>query len=614
MILELNTNVPILVPSNNNFRMVKRFLLILSMFLATSYSFGQKIKYKDLIELLKARRYEEAEPFLKRYLKETDDNPNAFLYMGIIYHEKSLKADVLKHTALQQSFSDSALLFLDKASKTITEKEVRKDYYEAYTRRDMRTGEFGVKLSDVQLDIDTRQKSIRDRKEKVKNLRAHFDAAQQVYGRAQATYKAITGKFTSATDFYLQHTETTLQGLSLVQQQYDSLQREFSVYREVLQSLGKTTYNQSLDEVDVDNIAKDGQAPADFFADQVKVWDYAGWAKHSVEIIQKEIVPVREHLVSYDIEINKLREKLRKDSVSVRSDLSKLVDRMLMSVLAKYDPKPMPITLFAMKMAELEFGSDLADHRTTRDSANLVFRLAQLKRELHDLQRLDSLAGLMSGYQFGSDVANYQHFINHAYSNTTVLQTYVRTTKEFSEREIKKRKEAATTMEATLSWVIDGTDSIAISPMAKRETRFKPLVIVPEKMVAGLVFKDTVAMGFLYNITPSRIPGAKGSFAVDSTFIRRNLPVLKGIGATDRAGQVYFAILYSEIRAADALPATICRVSASAGLEWSQNLALEFPPVEATYIPETQELSITLKSSSGETRLVTLDKAGKRLP
>ena len=412
--------------------MPKRILLIFGLFLVfTSSSFGQRVKYKDLIELLKAKRFEEAEPFLKRYLKETNDNPNAFLYMGIIYHEKSLKADVLKHTALQQSFSDSALLFLDKAAKTITEREVKKDYYEAYTRRDMRTGEFGVKLSDIQLDIDTRQRSIRDRKEKVMNLRKHFDAAQQVYTRTQATYSAITAGFGSTTDFYLQHTDATLKGFKLLEQQYDSLKQEFSSYRVVLQSLGKTAYNQSLDEDDIDNVVKDGRTPADFFADQVKIWDYTGWAKQSSEVIQKEIIPVREHLVSYDIEINKLGEKLRKDSVSVRSDLSKLVDRMLMSVLAKYDPKPMPLSLFAMKMAELEFGSDLADHRTTRDSVNLVFRLWQTKKELHDLVRLDSLASIMSGYQFEADVANYQHFIAHAYGNSAVLQTYVRTTRNF---------------------------------------------------------------------------------------------------------------------------------------------------------------------------------------
>ncbi|HAC24442.1 MAG TPA: hypothetical protein DCE81_05960, partial [Cytophagales bacterium] len=250
----------------------------------------------------------------------------------------------------------------------------------------------------------------------------------------------------------------------------------------------------------------------------------------------------------------------------------------------------------------------------TRDSANLVFRLSQIKTELEDLMRLDSLAGIMSGYEFGSDVANYRHVIANAYSNGTVLQTYVRTTKEFSEREIKNRWEIIHRLETTMSWVIDGTDSVAISPVAQRESRFKPIVLVPEKMVAGLVFRDTVAMGFLYNITPSRIPSARGSFGVDPTFMRRTLPVLRGFGATDAIGQTYFAIFYSEVPTGNVFRTTVCRVSITGGLEWAHNFSLELPPAEATYFPESQELSIMLKSSAGEKRIVTLDKSGKRLP
>ena len=77
-----------------------KITLIQFLFLSfiVSTSFGQKVKYKDIFGLLSTKRYEEAEPFLKRYLKETNDNPNAFLYMGIIYQEKSAKDDVLKQT------------------------------------------------------------------------------------------------------------------------------------------------------------------------------------------------------------------------------------------------------------------------------------------------------------------------------------------------------------------------------------------------------------------------------------------------------------------------------------------------------------------------------------
>jgi hypothetical protein len=82
----------------------------------------RKVKYKDIFGLLSTKQYESAEPFLKGYLKETTDNPNAFLYMGIVYHEKALKDDVLKQTKRTIGVMDSAIIFYDKAYKTVTEK------------------------------------------------------------------------------------------------------------------------------------------------------------------------------------------------------------------------------------------------------------------------------------------------------------------------------------------------------------------------------------------------------------------------------------------------------------------------------------------------------------
>ena len=102
--------------------LIKVFVL----FLLLSPAYGQKVKYKDIWGLLSTKQYEAAEPFLKKYLKETTDNPNAFLYMGIICQEKSLKDDVLKQTKRAIADMDSAILYYDKAYKTITEKEIKK--------------------------------------------------------------------------------------------------------------------------------------------------------------------------------------------------------------------------------------------------------------------------------------------------------------------------------------------------------------------------------------------------------------------------------------------------------------------------------------------------------
>jgi tetratricopeptide (TPR) repeat protein len=92
------------------------------LFFVVSTSFGQKVKYKDIFALLNAKQYEQAEPFLRKYLKENDDNPNAFLFMGMTFQEKSSKTDILKATRVATSQMDTAIFFYDKTLKLLTDK------------------------------------------------------------------------------------------------------------------------------------------------------------------------------------------------------------------------------------------------------------------------------------------------------------------------------------------------------------------------------------------------------------------------------------------------------------------------------------------------------------
>jgi hypothetical protein len=97
----------------------KSILLSLSLIFFAVLAHGQKVKYKDLFLLLNGKQYNDAEPFLRKFLKDNPEHPNALLYMGIIFQDKSNKDDVLKQTEQLQHHIDSAVIYYDRAYKEI---------------------------------------------------------------------------------------------------------------------------------------------------------------------------------------------------------------------------------------------------------------------------------------------------------------------------------------------------------------------------------------------------------------------------------------------------------------------------------------------------------------
>lgn len=585
-------------------------------FLLPFISVAQKVKYKDLIILLNARQYEKAEPFLKRYLKETSDNPNAYLFMGITFQEKAMNNDILKNTDQMVAQCDSAVMFFDKAYNMVTEKELKKndEYYQMYSRRDLRTGEFGIKLSDVRLDLENRVASLKERKEKVKEAKKNFLACDRLYNTAVKTFVDLHASYGSDKEFLLRSDDAMTANLEKLTAYFDSTMVSLNGFKSALKQVGKTSYNPIVDMQEIYDFKRDGSTGANFLEDDLKLWDYKRWAQATLEKIKTEIVPMRESLIAFDISLNKLRDKCVRDSVSVHNELGLLSDNLLYAQLKKYDADPLPVAVFNMKRAELEYLSDKIRFKPLRDSINVKIRLNALKTELTNLKKIDSVASSILKRNIDSELVNFEHFVNKAYGTKAVLISHINSMQDFAQREkIKKEVEWEATMQAS-KWVISGTDSIPLYNETNRDLPFKPLAIIEEKFTVGLLYKDSLATGYLYSITPSRIPDLKVNFAIDQpNFKKRDLPIIKNLNTSVGQGQIYFVLIYSEAKVSDKFPATLAKIYKTDGLAWSNNYKLDFTPSEMNFSSDTGEISIKLTSPTGESKVIIIDKNGKQL-
>lgn len=588
-------------------------LIFLLLFIAISVpATAQKVKYKDIYALLSSKQYDVAEPFLKTYLKDNLDNPNAYLYMGTIYQEKIANDDILVDTDKAIQHMDSAILFYNKAIALMTEKEIKKnkEYYESYNKRDLSTGEFGVKVDYVKFDIEKRMTALRENIDKVKMVKHYFTSSESLYQRSHALFLEIQLAYPGYRELYLRADETMIRNLTSLSQRYDSAIKAFDNYKISLSNYGKTKYNQKLTVSEIKDFKADGTETTDFYQETLKVWDYKKFATAALTVIEKDVKPAQESLVKYDMEINKLKRKLESDSVSVKADVAKLAQSKPGEQLKKFDEAPLPLDVFAVKMADLEYKSALIDNKAARTSPDLGLRLNATKAELKHINHVDSLLAKLNSTNLDEGINNYSQFVNSTFTKGDIFKTYIHGMKEYAEREKEaKLKELAIRLEAT-RWLTNGADSIPLFlEPAKTPNRFRPLVIEPGKYTAGLSFTDSVsAQGYFYDIPASHKPEIKVAYAVDKLNLReKRMHIIHGLATADAAGQIFFALTYSERKdKAGKYPSSVAKIYKSDGLSWSNNIALDFIPQEITFAPESGELHI----KSGD-NVLRLDKNGK---
>lgn len=588
-------------------QLIRVFVLVLLPFIAGA----QKIKYKEVFSLLSTKQYELADPFLRKYIQESGSKtePSAFLFMGIIYQEKAAKDDVLKNTQDALIHIDSALYFFDQAYKTINEKEFRgssKDYYAMYSKRDLRSGEFGVKLSDVQFDIEKRITSLKERKDKVSMVKHYFTQVEDLYRSSHTLYGSIQKAFPGTRELLLRSDEGTLKLLTALSVKFDSCTKAFENYKISAGNLGKMGYNHTWNLQEIRDFKSDGQSMTDFYQDDLQVWDYKKFADNTITIVNTEIRPIQENLVKYDIEINKLHERLKTDSVSVKSDLTKLVESLLGEKLKKFDPDPLPMSVMGVKVADLEYKSTLLDHNTS-DSVNDVFvRLKQTQQQLADLRKLDSLLTRLMAVNIDEEAVNYAHFVSNTYNSGALLKAFIKTKKEYADRERRQKQADLLVRQQALNWLIVDADSVPIAQSVSSR-RFKTVVLEQEKYTAGLLVKDSTLTGYFYTITPSRVPDVGVTFPVDNTWAKPdNLKAIKGLATCDEGDHIYFVLVLNATPEDGKFKASLAKIYRSDGLSWSHHLTFDFVPESLEYRQDSGELVIR----SGEL-IAVVDKTGK---
>lgn len=583
-------------------RLTSTKILILLLFSVSAQA--QKLKYKDIYGLLSTKQYEKAEPFLKKYLLTEKENPNAFLFMGLIYQEKAATKDVLKETDELFTVVDSAIFCYDRASALLNDRELKrnKEYYEAYNRRDLRTGEFGVSLSDIQFDLQKKKEALIARASNVRMVKHYFVASDSLYQKCGQLYRILKERHPTEQALFLQAGDSTTGLLQALAVRFDSTRRFIRLYQASMGGLGKAGYKQEVDVEKISEYSTDGTTGTDFYAERIRLWDYGEFSERVSRVITDEILPLRAELVNLDAELNKLAAP--DDSISITAALKKFSKNLPYERLKKFDSNPLPLNLIELKLASLQYRDAHWVSRHHADSLDVNFQVKLAEAEAASLHKLDSIAKTLREADLGVASRNYEHFVSAAYSDLNGVTRYLGELTEYAEGEAKRVTEVMRQRQEAVRWIRVHDESVPLMP-TDSILPYRPLVTEEEKYTVGLKFVDsTDVSGYFYSVTPSRVPDIGVTFPVDKTHFLSGAAL--GAMATDANDLIYYILIYAEEQVNEKFPATLAKVYRADGLSWSVNYPLDFVPESIEYRTDSGDL--ILGASQG---LLVFDKNGK---
>lgn len=509
------------------------FLIVASGFSASA----QKIKYKDLYVLLRAKNYKEASGFLVKYLATKPEHPNANYQMGLMLEFKINEFDLLKDSDKIIKRADSAILYFDKAYALITPKDVKKhddDYYELFKRRNLRTGKFEVILSDVQLDIEDRQKSLQNKKVDITVINSTFNKSISFYQQAQATYKILRDLYVDELSLSLGAVDSTLSDISKMILQYDSALISFKEYKKL-----KKTFDDSASEIiiiaeTIDDFTKDALKAADFYAKRVDVYNFSEWGtKQSQKVNDNKAII--DHLIEFDISLENLANKILTDSVDLTSEVFGKITSPTLKEIKLLDPESLLIDIFQYKISQLNYSSSWMSWYTLfADTLDVGLQLDFMQKLESQHEGVTRLEAALHDYDETIFMIRYHRLSEERYASKQELFDYVNSQASLVKKQSDEVSKLLKSIKNRDKWGYWNQDSISLSlindPSLKYSIFYADSIENRIVRIAGIT-KVEDKNAFFFSTVPS-------SRMIDSLFIIETPNGAIDLNSTDFINQI----------------------------------------------------------------------------
>ncbi|MEL6558194.1 MAG: hypothetical protein AAFQ94_08425 [Bacteroidota bacterium] len=482
--------------------MKKILIYVIFLLILFNPAYGQK--YKDIFPVLNEKNYQEGEPMLRKFMADSknDDHPNGNLQMALLLETKAEKLNIISDSTKLIRYCDSINRFYTNAKLYITEKELKKrdEYYEKYYRRDLRTGEFSIKKSDIDGDMEKRMAYYKEVKAGAKYLAYRLPKLEQAMTQSRDLYVELIDDFKQKAGVALSLTKESIAGVTKLGEQNDATKTLISDIQNRVALLPEVGFNSDEEVLDVNDITADGRELKSVYEGEFRLWDYSVFSKEILALYDDKVLPYREAL---DKENAKFEKMLKSLSQSIIPAESPFVDKGLLATTAELDPENIAISI-------LKFKADLVKYRLVDldevEDLTLVYKLQEKYDSLNKIvaaaaEHVKDFATLNTP----QERKKYATFLTAKLGRVTLIEQYIEDQQNWVNNRIYFIGQRSEELSEAIRWGTNGADSVAVfteaeDQLANRITTYMKQDTVNYYVLGGFNVSETPFSAFFTRI------------------------------------------------------------------------------------------------------------------
>lgn len=597
-------------------RMKLKSTAIILLFLIANGAQAQKIKYKNLYPLLEAKNYDEGIPQLKIFLSDekNNDEANAHLQMGLWLEKRFLEYDVVDDSAKLYASGDSAVASLEKAKTLIDDKELRKndEYYQSFFRRDLRTGEFGIKVSDVHLDIEKKVEAINKRIADVKEMHRRVVKVENNQKAAMDDYQSLTSQYKLYSSLLIGADDEVQSKLASIEENGRVGVENAKSVQELATKLGSDKYSKEPTLKSIDQYGVDGMNASNIRSGVIEIWNFEEWARESQSEIMGGVALFKTMVKNYADEIRDKKAKVKNSQDAEIGDFPE----NLASQFDKYDPESTVEKLLKIEMYEARIIKkiDLQLNPALMDSSLIGSQLAIFEVAYSDAKEMRLLVESITTDDLEVSKKKYKDYIESFFQKYVTASKYVTDMQIWAGRQVDWLGDAVEFWSEKNRWGLSAENEEIKYPLFVQdapEGGFMTMGIpvkTPDEIIAyGADLNKK--KGYVASFGPDRVVKWKLDFDLPGSeavqYSSDSIPTIEGSES-----------FYIYNNSATENNFVVVSYTPSGQLNWGTLVSISKKPVDFKFDDLTQELTILLYPEeqlpldSDELGYVVIDRTG----